>query len=61
MTVAGTSAFAGDTTTMSNGMAAPIENIAAEVSAACTGRAAVISDNPELRSLVERMDLDVSK
>ena len=42
----GSSAFVGDTTTMSNGMAAPIENIAAEVSAACTGRAAVTSDIP---------------
>src|SRR5450759_1954007 len=33
----GTSAPAGATTTMSKGMAAPTENVAAEVSAACTG------------------------
>src|SRR5665811_2241432 len=37
----GTRALAGDTTTMSNGMTAPTENEAAEVSAACTGRAVV--------------------
>ncbi len=36
----GTSAPAGDTTTMSKGIAAPTENDAADVSAACTGRAA---------------------
>src|SRR5450756_176864 len=42
----GTSAPAGDTTTMSKGMAAPTENDAAEVSAACTGRAVVISEIP---------------
>ena len=42
----GTSALAGDTTTMSNGMAAPTENITADVSAACTGRAVVISEIP---------------
>ena len=36
----------GDTTTMSNGMAAPMENVAADVRAACTGRAAVISEMP---------------
>jgi hypothetical protein len=39
-------ALAGDTTTMSNGMTAPTENEAAEVSAACTGRAVVISEMP---------------
>ena len=43
----GTSALAGDTTTMSKGMAAPTENVAADVSAACTGRAVVISEIPE--------------
>src|SRR5450759_1020085 len=42
----GTSVPAGDTTTMSKGMAAPTENVAAEVSAACTGRAVVISEIP---------------
>jgi hypothetical protein len=42
----GTSAPAGATTTMSKGMAAPTENVAAEVSAACTGRAVVISEIP---------------
>src|SRR6185503_15059381 len=42
----GTSAPAGDTTTMSKGMAAPTENITADVSAACTGRAVVISEIP---------------
>ena len=36
----GTSTFAGDTTTMSKGIAAPTEKVAADVSAACTGRAA---------------------
>jgi hypothetical protein len=44
----GTSASAGDAKTMSNGMAAPIENVAADVSAACTGRAVESADNPEL-------------
>src|SRR6185312_11091568 len=38
----GTSKLAGETTTISNGIAAPTENITAEVSAACTGRAVVI-------------------
>ena len=33
----GPSALAGDTTTMSKGMAAPTENITADVNAACTG------------------------
>ena len=42
----GTSAFAGDTTTMIKGMAAPTANVAAEVNAACTGRAVVISEIP---------------
>ena len=42
----GTSAPAGDTTTMSKGMAAPTENVAADVSAACTGRAVVIYEIP---------------
>ena len=42
----GTSAPAGDTTTMSKGMAAPKENDTADVSAACTGRAVVISEIP---------------
>jgi hypothetical protein len=42
----GTSALAGDTTTMSKGMAAPTENVAADVNAACTGRAVVISEIP---------------
>ena len=42
----GTRAPAGDTTTMSKGMAAPTDNVAAEVNAACTGRALVISDIP---------------
>src|ERR1700686_4654477 len=42
----GTSAPGGDTTTMSKGIAAPTENDAAEVSAACTGRAVVISEIP---------------
>lgn len=42
----GTSALLGDTTTISNGMAAPTENIAAEASAAWTGRATLISDIP---------------
>ena len=42
----GTSALPGDTITISNGMAAPNENIAAEASAAWTGRAAVISEMP---------------
>jgi hypothetical protein len=40
----GTSVLAGDATTMSKGMAAPAENITADVSAACTGRAVVISE-----------------
>ena len=34
-------------TTINNGMAAPTENVAAEVNAACTGRAVVASDIPE--------------
>ena len=42
----GTSAPAGDRTTISKGMAAPTENAAADVSAACTGRAVVISEIP---------------
>ena len=42
----GTSAPAGDTTTMSKGIAAPTENDAADVSAACTGRAAVAAEIP---------------
>src|ERR1022692_4116839 len=42
----GTSALAGDTTTLSRGMAAPTENDAADVNAACTGRAVVISEMP---------------
>ena len=42
----GTSAPAGDTTTMSKGMAAPTENVTADVSAACTGRALVIFEIP---------------
>jgi hypothetical protein len=42
----GTSAPAGDTTTMSTGIAAPTENDAAEVSAARTGRAVVVSEIP---------------
>ena len=42
----GTSAPAGARTTISKGMAAPTENVAAEVSAACTGRAVVISEIP---------------
>ena len=42
----GTSTFVGETTTISNGMAAPTENITADVSAACTGRAVVISEIP---------------
>src|SRR5580704_8865986 len=44
----GTSAPAGDTTTMSKGIAAPTENETADVSAACTGRAVVIFRNPKL-------------
>src|ERR1017187_106422 len=42
----GTRTLVGDTTTMSKGMAAPMANDAAEVSAACTGRAVVISEIP---------------
>ena len=42
----GTSALAGDTITMSKGMAAPTANVAADVSAACTGRAVVVSEIP---------------
>ena len=42
----GTSAPVGDTTTMSKGIAAPTANDAADVSAACTGRAAVTSEIP---------------
>ena len=42
----GTSAAAGETTTMSKGIAAPTENVAADVRAACTGRAVVISEIP---------------
>ena len=42
----GTSALAGEMTTISNGMAAPTENITADVNAACTGRALVISEIP---------------
>ena len=38
--------LAGDTTTMSRGIAAPTEKVAADVRAACTGRAVVISDIP---------------
>jgi hypothetical protein len=41
----GTSAPAGDTTTMSKGMAAPTENDRADVSAACAGRGVVISES----------------
>ena len=36
----------GETTTISKGMAAPTENMMADVSAACTGRALVISEIP---------------
>ena len=42
----GTSTFTGETTTISNGIAAPTENITAAGSAACTGRAVVISEIP---------------
>ena len=42
----GTSKLAGDTTTISKGTAAPVENVTADVSAACTGRAVVISEIP---------------
>jgi hypothetical protein len=42
----GTSILGGDTKTISNGMAAPMENVAADVNAACTGRAVVISEMP---------------
>src|ERR1017187_1909514 len=42
----GTRTLVGDTKTMSKGMAAPMENDAAEVSAPCTGRAVVIFDIP---------------
>src|ERR1700674_2320133 len=42
----GTSAPGGDTTTMSKGRPAPTENDAADVSAAWTGRAAVVSEIP---------------
>ena len=36
----------GDMTTISKGKAAPIENVKADVNAACTGRAVVISEIP---------------
>jgi hypothetical protein len=42
----GTSAPAGETITMSKGMAAPTEKVTADVSAACTGRAVVTSEIP---------------
>lgn len=42
----GISASAGDMAAMSNGMAAPVENMTADVRAACTGRVVVISDIP---------------
>src|ERR1039458_10271888 len=40
----GTSILMGATMTISNGIAAPTENITADVTAACTGRAVVISE-----------------
>jgi hypothetical protein len=40
----GTSIVAGATTTISNGIAAPTANVAADVRAACTGRAVDTSD-----------------
>ena len=46
MDTIGMSIVGGDTTTMSNGMAAPTENVVADVRAACTGRAVVISEMP---------------
>src|SRR6478736_6459568 len=42
----GTNALPGDITTISNGIVAPTENIAADVSAAWIGRAAVTSEIP---------------
>ena len=42
----GTRALADDTTTINRGMAAPAENVTADVSAACTGRAVVMSEIP---------------
>jgi len=42
----GTIALIGDMTTISNGNAAPTENVKADVNAACTGRAVVISEIP---------------
>ena len=50
----GTNALPGDTTTISNGIAAPTENIAADVSAAWIGRAAVISENSKFVACVGR-------
>ena len=38
MNTTGTSIPGGDTTTINNGMAAPTENVTADVKAACTGR-----------------------
>ena len=46
--VSGTSMVEGDTTTISNGMAAPTENVTADVRAACIGRAVVRLRNPQL-------------
>ena len=40
--VTGTRIVEGYTTTISNGMAAPTENVTADVRAACTGRAVVV-------------------
>jgi hypothetical protein len=42
----GTRAFAGDTTTIAKGIAAPTENVAADVRAAFTVLAVVISEIP---------------
>jgi hypothetical protein len=42
----GTNLLAGETSTINRGMAAPTANVAAEVSAAWTGRAVVISEIP---------------
>jgi hypothetical protein len=46
MDTTGMSMAGGDTTTMSNGITAPTENVAADVKVACTGRAVVISEMP---------------
>ena len=47
MDTSGIVRFDGETSTSASGAAAPRENVAADANAACTGRAVLISDEPD--------------